>query len=89
MFLMDDNYLTMVAFIMGFDAAMGGVLLSGFDDWCQEKLGGGESSLHWSSIIRQKVAEEMSPGKGCGSDVIDMRAKSRLIDMLEQFTDPG
>jgi hypothetical protein len=79
MFIFDDSYLTMVAFVMGCDARAGGQLLEGFGTWCGGRFGERQSSLHWAALIRRHVAAT-NP-----LDSEDLRAKELLLTSLEEY----
>jgi hypothetical protein len=52
MMLHDDRYATFVAFIEGYDTAVGNTLLSGFQEWVAEQLTGSSiNNVHWAWLI--------------------------------------
>lgn len=85
MFLLDDAYETLVAFLMGFDAAVDGELFCGFDPWLRDFIKEPESSLHWSSVIRGKALRDQAATPFNHTKTVDMSAKSLLLDLLQQF----
>lgn len=77
MYLMDDRYETVVAFVVGLSAALDGELLTGFGDWVSERRLGFRSPRVWWSVVRE--------GDGTGDPLSDDAASSLLLDLLEEF----
>jgi hypothetical protein len=71
MYVLDDRYESVVAFVEGFNLALDGAPLKGFDDWVALKILGEKSPRHWSSIINDSVDESDRVGS--------------LLDLLEEF----
>lgn len=87
MFLLDDRYMTLVAFIEGCDAAADWRLLEGFGEWVAEVLFNAETTLHWSTIVAAKIdpgllqeaqARSLSPE-------YESTASSDLLELLDRF----
>ncbi|MER5878468.1 hypothetical protein ABT119_21440 [Streptomyces sp. NPDC001910] len=86
MYLLDDRYSTAVSFIDGFNVALDGVPLKGFQPWLAERIRGGESSLHWAYL----VASVRTPGmieEGLTLDRIPPDQEKVLVDDLLQLID--
>lgn len=54
MYVLDDRYVTIVAFIQGCDSATEGRLLAGFNGWVSRRLNQYPSALTWSTQIANK-----------------------------------
>lgn len=93
MYLLDDRYGTAVAFVCGYNSALGGVPLSGFQQYVAARTGHGESAVHWSYLIASAVVPEMlDEGAGIGRVPVEMgvRLTDMLVDFLEAYqTDSG
>ncbi|MEU5869740.1 hypothetical protein ABZ815_51860 [Nonomuraea sp. NPDC047529] len=85
MFLPDDRYETMVAFVSGFDAAVDGTLLREFSGWCLDRWEHPESGFHWSALIRERALSCESDRTVNLSSDPDASVKSLLLDLLQQF----
>lgn len=92
MYLMDDRFVTAVAFVEGFNLACGGQMLDGFQDWACERLVNGRMSRHWSYVLIEK---EVPSGleEGFSIDKIPHEMEVHLIevmiDLLEEFSRGG
>lgn len=84
MYLLDDRYGTLVAFLMGFDAARDGKFLQHFNVWCREKSGRPDSSLHWAPLIYERAACEATTDVE-SIENIERLAKVLLMNELAQF----
>jgi hypothetical protein len=52
MYVLDDSFLTVAAYIDGCDAATGGTLLSGFDNWLfTTRVRPDRTSLAWPAVL--------------------------------------
>ncbi|GAB3171559.1 hypothetical protein GCM10027259_06910 [Micromonospora palomenae] len=61
MYLLDDRYLTAVAFIEGFDQALDRRLLDGFHEWVCQRVLERHVGLSWPNIIASlEVPEALS-----------------------------
>ncbi|WP_203690232.1 hypothetical protein [Catellatospora coxensis] len=86
MFLPDDRYATLVAFLEGGNAVTNGDFLRGFNEWVQERLHGPgyRSSVHWSAEIAESVAGRARNGLTM-TEALEEQAKERLLDELDGF----
>ncbi|MFD3403744.1 hypothetical protein ACFWUU_23875 [Kribbella sp. NPDC058693] len=55
MYVPDDRFTTLVAFVDGVNTGTDGRLLRGFNEWLQQSLLGHVTNLHWSAVIRSHV----------------------------------
>ncbi len=78
MYVLDDRYESVVAFVEGFNLALDGSPLRGFDDWVALKILGEKSPRHWSSIINDSV--ELADEQLGQRDRVES-----LLDLLEEF----
>jgi hypothetical protein len=89
MYLFDDRFSTAVAFIEGFNAALDGRPLGGFQDWVCNQVLGKSSSLHWSYVVASILVPEILQGN-LRIDQIQTEFDLALIDeslrLLEQFS---
>lgn len=89
MYLMDDRFSTMVAFIEGFCTALGGSPLSGFQDWVCGRILGGRSSIHWAYVIASTRVPEILDGN-MPIDRIPREVEADLadlaLDLVEEFS---
>ncbi|MFC7247221.1 hypothetical protein ACFQO7_32515 [Catellatospora aurea] len=86
MFLPDDRFATLVAFLEGGNQLTNGDLLRGFNEWVQERLHGPDyqSSLHWSAEIAESVAGRARKGLSM-PEAQEEQAKELLLDALDGF----
>lgn len=88
MYLPDERYSSVVAFIEGFNIALGGEPLRGFQEWISMRIRGGHSSLHWSIIVASiRVPEVLDRGirlDQVPADVDELLADD-LLQMLGDF----
>ena len=88
MYLMDDRYMTVVAFVEGCDAATERRLLTGFNDWVSTRiLGFAGSGFHWSTIVASKRAPALlaEPRSGPIPEEVEAGAADDLLEMLDEF----
>lgn len=88
MYLPDGRYLTAVAFVEGFNAALDGEPLQGFQQWLSARVLGGNSALHWSYVaasaqiprlIDEKLRlDQLSPDQ-------DQQLTDGLLGLIEEF----
>ena len=83
-FLLNDSYDTLVAFVMGFDAAFDGKPLRGFNDWCRDALSMSGSSIHWAPLIYEQCESGVN-GAFVQAGNVDNQAKGALLDLLRRF----
>lgn len=77
MYLMDDRYETVVAFLVGLSAASDGRLLEGFNEFVADRVLGRRTPFWWGALVRD------SDGKGAPLE--DEAAVALLLDLLEEF----
>lgn len=77
MYLPDDRYESVVAFITGLSSASDGHMLDGFNDWVASRLLGHSSPRIWWAIVKDAVPS--------GSQEPDQAAVELLLELLEQF----
>jgi hypothetical protein len=91
MLLLDDSYATMVAFIEGFNVALDGRPLHGFNDWVSRQVLQRQCGTGWSMVIASiYFPAALRDGEGSSSireipPDIQPRIKSELLDLLESF----
>jgi hypothetical protein len=88
MYLLDDRYVTAVAFIEGFDAALDGVPLNGFNEWVSQRILGGSSPSRWPYVVAAvRVPSIYDPGMGIGriSSEFDLDLVEDTISLIEEF----
>lgn len=89
MILLDGRYITMAAFLTGYDAAHNRQLLCGFNEWVAERILHTCSGFHWSAIIAEKhVPGALDRGlfDGTLGPEYDDLLCSATLSMLEEFT---
>lgn len=90
MYLHDDRFCTAVAFVDGYNAALDGVPLAGFDEYVETRTVGRSSSLHWSYLVAStKVPEVLHEHIALG-DIpaeADVPLTDTLVDLLEAFSE--
>lgn len=79
MYLMDDRYETVVAFITGLAAASDGQALAGFGERVADHVLGHSSPRVWWSVLRD--------GDGTTDPLSDEAATEKLLDLLESFAE--
>jgi len=88
MYLLDDRYSTAVAFVTGYDTALDGVPLSGFQRYVAARIVGRESSVHWSYLLASTKVPTMLAGR-TGIDQIPREVEGELtdalVDLLESY----
>jgi hypothetical protein len=80
MFLIDDTFDSVAAFVSGLDYANDHALLNGFDDWFQRKQGV-RSPLIWSALIKEHFEHFADAEKR----KFDRNSAQYLRVMIEQF----
>lgn len=87
MFLLDDRYMTLVAFVEGCNAATDWRLLDGFGGWISHRILNAESSLHWSTIVASKWAPQVlrEPRSERLPAEAESRAADELLELLDEF----
>lgn len=84
MYLPDGRFATAVAFIEGFNAALDGAPLHGFQAWLAERIRGGKSSIHWAYIVASTRVPEVLEGR-LRLDQIPLDQDKPLTDDLIQL----
>lgn len=90
MYVFDDRYLTVVAFVEGYNTALGGRPLSGFQNHVAERVLGQRSNVYWGVIL---ASTESPAGLEARVDINELPERSqlalthRLIDLLEEYKD--
>ncbi|GAA4625638.1 hypothetical protein [Cellulomonas oligotrophica] len=79
MYLPDDRYASVVAFVTGLASAGDGRMLDGFDGWVAERVLGHETGRGWWSVVMDSVP--------AGSPVRDADATTILLGLLEDFAE--
>ncbi|MFE0514967.1 hypothetical protein [Streptomyces sp. NPDC058964] len=89
MYLLDDRFSTMVAFIEGFCTAARVSPLTGFQDWVCERVLGGRSSIHWAYVIASTKVPDILDGNR-PIDRIPREVEGDLtdltLDLVEEFS---
>jgi hypothetical protein len=85
MYVLDDRFSTVVAFVCGYDAALDGVPLRGFQDHVAKAVLGQQSNLHWSYII----ASTRVPDVRIDQIPVDREGEltNELLDLLESYAE--
>lgn len=92
MYLPDDRFATAVAFVEGFNTALAGAPLDGFQAYVAARLRRPGSSLHWSSLIastKLPVILERPFGVDEIPAELDAELTDLLVDLLETFQAGG
>ncbi len=83
MYLMRDDFATVVAYIDGCDQGNARSLLTGFREWLVLQVGCGDN-LVWSSLVLRLAGAEGHP-PGDLPPEIDAKAKQTLFDLVDEF----
>ncbi|WP_143202993.1 hypothetical protein [Streptomyces sp. CB02460] len=86
MYLHDDRYSTTVSFIEGFNVALDGEPLKGFQHWLAGRIRGGESNLHWAYLVASVRMPEVLEGR-LRLDQIPPDREELLVDDLLRLID--
>lgn len=81
----DSTYGATAAFVLGFDAATTGGLLSGFREWLIVRINDG-NNLAWPALVTRLLADECSHDgerEMCGR--CSEGGGGRLFDLLDEF----
>jgi hypothetical protein len=81
MYLPDDRFVTAVAFVVGYNAALDGVPLAGFQDFVANEIRGHRSPLHWSVLVAS-TADPRFIETNLSLNDIPLDAQIALTDML-------
>ncbi|MFF4876264.1 hypothetical protein [Micromonospora sp. NPDC000668] len=92
MYLLDDRYLTAVAFVEGFNQALDRRPLNGFQEWlCRRVLGYG-TGAHWSYVIDSSEVPGLPPGAVNLNDLgpeTQLRLIDRMLALIGEFSEAG
>jgi len=88
MYLPDGRYVTAVAFIEGFNTALDGAPLLGFQAWLADRIRGEKSGVHWAYIVASIRVPAFLEGRmrldqippGQNEPLID-----ELVELIEEF----
>lgn len=87
MYLPDDRYHTLVAFVEGCNAATDWKLLAGFNEWVAAQVLGRESSFHWSVIVASKLVPAIL-NEACTATIpseLEDPARKELLRLLSSY----
>ncbi len=83
MYVPDERFLSVVAFVDGCDLATNRELLRGFSDWLYVNgVRSGQTSLHWSAVL--EIARGLRPRSGLTSDQNEQLVQD-LFEALDKF----
>ena len=82
MYVSPANGTTAVAFVDGYNAAVGGGLLVGFREWLVIRLGWG-GNLHWGELVGELMKDEDKQDRA--SDEDEVVSLNFVLDTLDQF----
>ncbi|MFJ3235728.1 hypothetical protein [Streptomyces sp. NPDC086787] len=88
MYLMDDRFPTMIAFVEGFCAAFNESPLAGFQEFIEYKLLNRRSSVHWPYIIastRVPDLMDLNVSIDCMPREAEMEVADLTLDLIEEF----
>jgi hypothetical protein len=90
MYILSSSYLALASFICGYDCAVRGEVLSGFQSWVAVRMLGHETSVAWPIFIAERRWPNiMTIGVSLGDLPADLDSVTSrdLLDLLEQFLD--
>ncbi|MEV4315954.1 hypothetical protein [Actinocrispum sp. NPDC049592] len=86
MYVLDDRFSTVVAFVDGFNAAHDGQALAGFGELVADRVLGGPTGLHWAYVIANSLVPDMT---GMRLEEIPPQFNApltnRLLDLIDEF----
>lgn len=87
MYVPDDRFTTLVAFVEGVNTGTDGGLLRGFNEWLQQGLLRCVTNFHWSAVIRSHVlgVDLGERTDGTGNADFDRDASEQLTALLLEF----
>ncbi|WP_054813305.1 hypothetical protein [Nocardia arizonensis] len=88
-YLLDDRYVTAVAFIDGFNIGQAGAPLSGFPEYLLDKFFAGKHSpYHWSYLILASEDDSLLGYAGLReiSPELDTILIRKMLELLIEFT---
>ena len=80
-----DTFDEAVAFVVGFDLALGGVPLKGWSTWLADKLGYADTSVTWPAMIQRITGRTKIDGSQHAQ--IDGNHIQPFFDLLTAFLD--
>jgi len=78
MYLPDDRYASVVAFITGLSSASDGDMLAGFNTWVSDRVLGHSTTRVWWAVVYDSIPDSASR---------ESQATVLLLDILEGFAD--
>ncbi|MFJ9951266.1 hypothetical protein [Kitasatospora sp. NPDC091207] len=90
MYVLDDRFSTVVAFIDGFNSALDGEPLAGFQDWASRRILGGSSPIHWSYLVASSRVPEIIDAETHIDQIpadIEIYLIDDLLNLIEAFLD--
>ncbi len=90
MFVLDDGYVTLVAFIDGLALGVDAGVLDGFREWVARETTGALDSRHWSVIVAAQVSNGVRDGSAplsAMSQEEQVRSSAELFNLLTRFLD--
>lgn len=89
MYIVDDRYATLVAFIDGYDTATDSQALAGFQSWLALRvLGTDTTGYGWPALVATQVFPEIQSGELALDHLPangDKELRGKLISLLEEF----
>jgi len=83
MFVLDDGYVSLVAFIDGLALGTDGGVLDGFREWLVREVIGTPDSRHWSVLVASRVSHDVREGR---RSLAAMSAEEQAHASAELFT---
>lgn len=87
MFVLDDGYVTVVAFIDGLALGVGAGSLDGFQEWVALETTGAPDARHWSVVVASQVSRDVREGAPLSamSGEEQARSSTELFNLLTRF----
>lgn len=92
MFVLDDSYVTLVAFIDGLAMGVDDGLLDGFQEWVARETTGSPDARHWGAVVASQVSPRVQDGReplSSMSQEEQARSSAELLSLLTRFLDRG
>lgn len=90
MFVLDDGYVTLVAFIDGLALGVDAGILDAFQEWVARETTGAPDARHWGVVVASQVSRvvrEVGEPLSAMSQAEQARASAELFDLLTRFLD--
>lgn len=89
MFVLDDGYVTLVAFIDGLATGVDDGVLDGFQEWVARETTGSPDARHWGVIVAAQVSRGVRDGceLSAMSQEEQARSSAELHSLLTRFLD--